>query len=288
MVCSFRKRFYKRIKSFLAICCFLLPTYFIYRYSLVKGGPLCMKSTCSCETCITDRGVSHWFDKRFNSSIQPQLTSDNEKIPQEDLLWWLGLQSRFPTLSNAHSRLFDGMPKSDPFKTNNSCLCRRCAVVGNSGNLKGSNYGQLIDSQDFVIRMNKAVTKGHESDVGKKTTHHFMYPESAKDLEPNIHLVLVPFKPHDLLWFVNALSKRNNMLTYKRVKRYIKADRDKSSFIQPFSSISTINGPSTMGVILPLGCWHSSSGFTSVISCRCSATVQTGRVTGTIIGKITG
>eukprot|EP00061_Rhincodon_typus_P009434 g32937.t1 len=60
--------------------------------------------------------------------------------------------------------------------------------------------------------MNRAVTKGHESDVGKKTTHHFMYPESAKDLEPNVHLVLVPFKPHDLLWFANVLTNKNFFL----------------------------------------------------------------------------
>ncbi|XP_078093122.1 CMP-N-acetylneuraminate-beta-galactosamide-alpha-2,3-sialyltransferase 2-like isoform X2 [Mustelus asterias] len=233
MVCNFRKKFYKRIKSFLAICCFVLPTYFIYSHSRVKKEPLCMKNTCGCEMCISDQGISHWFDKRFNSSIQPQLTSDNDNIPQQILLWWLGLQSRNQKLNIVHSKLFEAMPKSDPSETNHSCHCRTCALVGNSGNLKGSNYGQLIDSQDFVIRMNRAVTKGHESDVGKRTTHHFMYPESAKDLEPNVHLILVPFKPQDLLWFTNVLSNRKHILIYRRVKSHIKADRDKISIFHP-------------------------------------------------------
>ncbi|XP_067856245.1 CMP-N-acetylneuraminate-beta-galactosamide-alpha-2,3-sialyltransferase 2-like [Heptranchias perlo] len=226
-------RSYKTIKSFLAICCFVSPTYIIYRLYLVREGPPCMKKSCGCETCITDQGVSHWFDKRFNSRIEPLLTSDNQNIPPAVLLWWLGLQSKHPKLSFVHSRLFEIMPKSDPLKTDDFCRCRRCAIVGNSKNLKGSNYGELIDSQDFVIRMNRAVTKGYELDVGKKTTHHFMYPESAQDLEPNIHLVLVPFKPRDIWWFSNVLSNGNSASSYTRLKRYIKVDKDKAAIFHP-------------------------------------------------------
>ncbi|XP_020390909.1 CMP-N-acetylneuraminate-beta-galactosamide-alpha-2,3-sialyltransferase 2-like [Rhincodon typus] len=227
------RKFYKRKKFFLVICCFVLPLYFLYSHSLVKEGPQSLKKTCSCETCISDRGISRWFDVRFNSSIQPQLTRRNENIPQDILLWWLGLQSRHPRLSMMYSRLFEVMPKFNPIKNGHSCNCRRCAIVGNSGNLKGSNYGQLIDSQDYVIRMNRAVTKGHESDVGKKTTHHFMYPESAKDLEPNVHLVLVPFKPHDLLWFANVLTNKNFFLTHRKLKGHITADSNKVIIFHP-------------------------------------------------------
>lgn len=39
-----------------------------------------------------------------------------------------------------------------------------------------------------------------------RTTHHFMYPESAVDLGPGVHLVLVPFKPLDLQWVASAFS----------------------------------------------------------------------------------
>uniref|UniRef100_UPI00398E7729 CMP-N-acetylneuraminate-beta-galactosamide- alpha-2,3-sialyltransferase 2-like isoform X2 n=1 Tax=Pristiophorus japonicus TaxID=55135 RepID=UPI00398E7729 len=233
MVCHFKMRFHTRIKSLLAICCFVPSMFFIYRLSLVKEGPLCMKRSCSCETCITDRGISHWFDQRFNSSIEPQLTKSNDKIPQDVLLWWLRLQSRRLKLSQVVSRLFEVVPKTAPPLATTPCWCRRCAVVGNSGNLKGSNYGKLIDSQHLVIRMNKAVTKGYEADVGSKTTHHFMYPESAQDLQPNVHLVLVPFKPRDLLWFANAFSAENHMSTFMRVRKHIKADQDKVVIFHP-------------------------------------------------------
>lgn len=54
--------------------------------------------------------------------------------------------------------------------------------------------------------MNRATTLGFELDVGSKTTHHFMYPESAVDLNPGVHLVLLPFKLRDLQWVASALS----------------------------------------------------------------------------------
>lgn len=47
---------------------------------------------------------------------------------------------------------------------------RTCAIVGNSGNLRGSNYGPIIDSHDVVLRMNDVVIEGYETDVGRKTT----------------------------------------------------------------------------------------------------------------------
>jgi hypothetical protein len=54
--------------------------------------------------------------------------------------------------------------------------------------------------------MNQAPTVGFEKDVGSRTTHHFMYPESAKNLPANVSFVLVPFKALDLMWIASALS----------------------------------------------------------------------------------
>ncbi|KAK2830080.1 hypothetical protein Q5P01_018011 [Channa striata] len=83
---------------------------------------------------------------------------------------------------------------------------RFCAVVGNSVNLKGSRYGPLIDFHDIVIRINHGSTKGYESDVGTKTTHHVMYPESAVQLDNTTHLVFTPFKMKDLLWLQKTFT----------------------------------------------------------------------------------
>ncbi|XP_006886417.1 PREDICTED: alpha-N-acetylgalactosaminide alpha-2,6-sialyltransferase 2 [Elephantulus edwardii] len=50
--------------------------------------------------------------------------------------------------------------------------CIRCAVVGNGGILNGSRQGQNIDAHDYVFRLNGAVIKGFEEDVGTKTSFY--------------------------------------------------------------------------------------------------------------------
>ncbi|XP_037664568.1 alpha-N-acetylgalactosaminide alpha-2,6-sialyltransferase 2 isoform X4 [Choloepus didactylus] len=50
--------------------------------------------------------------------------------------------------------------------------CVRCAVVGNGGILNGSRQGLHIDTHDYVFRLNGAVIKGFEHDVGTKTSFY--------------------------------------------------------------------------------------------------------------------
>ncbi|XP_069021501.1 alpha-N-acetylgalactosaminide alpha-2,6-sialyltransferase 2 isoform X2 [Embiotoca jacksoni] len=50
--------------------------------------------------------------------------------------------------------------------------CVRCAVVGNGGILRGSGQGKSIDGHNFVFRMNGAVIRGFEDDVGTKTSFY--------------------------------------------------------------------------------------------------------------------
>ncbi|XP_075072999.1 alpha-N-acetylgalactosaminide alpha-2,6-sialyltransferase 2-like [Mixophyes fleayi] len=56
----------------------------------------------------------------------------------------------------------------DNWKGSSSCI--RCAVVGNAGILNGSGMGKEIDGHDYVFRVNGAITKGFEKDVGNRTS----------------------------------------------------------------------------------------------------------------------
>lgn len=54
--------------------------------------------------------------------------------------------------SEVVEKLFQVIPDADLYMDAGPERCRTCAVVGNSGNLKGSRYGPLIDYSDVIIR----------------------------------------------------------------------------------------------------------------------------------------
>ncbi|GCB68558.1 hypothetical protein scyTo_0005321 [Scyliorhinus torazame] len=187
------------------------------------------QKTCACDRCVGDPGVSQWFDEHFDQDILPLWTKANMKLDPDVYNWWVMLQPQFKphNLKDVLSKLFLIVPGENPYSSWNRSRCRRCAVVGNSGNLHQSHYGADINSHDFIMRMNQAPTIGFETDVGSRTTHHFMYPESAKNLPANISFVLVPFKTLDLLWITSALSMGEIRFTYAPVKQFLRVDKDK-------------------------------------------------------------
>uniref|UniRef100_A0A4W6EG72 ST3 beta-galactoside alpha-2,3-sialyltransferase 2 n=1 Tax=Lates calcarifer TaxID=8187 RepID=A0A4W6EG72_LATCA len=186
--------------------------------------------SCGCiESCVSDLGQSGWFSQRYDPKQKPVLRDTNNNFDPEALRWWLGLQrsGNDQTLEEVMSEMFKVISPPTVNFSPLSTLCRSCAVVGNSGNLRRSGHGSLIDSHTFVIRMNKAVTRGFEKDVGNRTTHHFLYPESAVDVAKGVSLVLLPFKLRDLEWLTSALSTGKVKMTYMRVKDRVEADKDK-------------------------------------------------------------
>uniref|UniRef100_A0A8C8RCA0 CMP-N-acetylneuraminate-beta-galactosamide-alpha-2,3-sialyltransferase 1 n=1 Tax=Pelusios castaneus TaxID=367368 RepID=A0A8C8RCA0_9SAUR len=191
---------------------------------------------CSCNTCVSELGLSFWFDERFNQTTPPFLTTQNAFIPEESYKWWLKLQgeSNPKNINDTIKELFEIIPgDGEQLLEGGSSRCRRCAVVGNSGNLKQSQYGQDIDAHDFVFRMNRAPTAGFESDVGSKTTHHFVYPESFRDLAENVSMIVIPFKTLDLRWIVSALTTGTIGFTYAPVPRKIKVKKEKILVYHP-------------------------------------------------------
>ncbi|XP_038616460.1 CMP-N-acetylneuraminate-beta-galactosamide-alpha-2,3-sialyltransferase 1 [Tachyglossus aculeatus] len=193
-------------------------------------------SSCGCRRCISEPKLSPWFDARFNQTVQPLLTPQNTLVPEDTYKWWLNLQrEKEPrSLNETLRELFATIPgDADPLLGKGAPACRRCAVVGNSGNLKQSHYGPDIDSHDFVLRMNRAPTVGFEADVGSKTTHHFMYPESFTELAANVSMILVPFKTTDLQWVVSAITKGTINFTYVPVPRKIKVSKEKILIYHP-------------------------------------------------------
>jgi len=45
--------------------------------------------SCICPSCIADKGVSEWFDQRYDHKQQPYLTGRDDDIDPLSLKWWL-------------------------------------------------------------------------------------------------------------------------------------------------------------------------------------------------------
>ncbi|XP_065137859.1 CMP-N-acetylneuraminate-beta-galactosamide-alpha-2,3-sialyltransferase 1-like isoform X1 [Paramisgurnus dabryanus] len=190
---------------------------------------------CACDRCVRDLKDDDWFLKRFNPTIQTMMNKNNRMLKKDVYRWWKGLQpiSSKQAFEDVVDTLFELFPDEDHYVETNLYRCRTCAVVGNSGNLLKSHYGELIDNHDFVLRINKGPTKGYERDVGSKTTHRIIYPESAVNLGNLTHLVLVPFKILDLRWLISVFTTKHIKRTYKQVQSTVDADIDRVMIVHP-------------------------------------------------------
>ncbi|XP_065705976.2 CMP-N-acetylneuraminate-beta-galactosamide-alpha-2,3-sialyltransferase 2-like [Patagioenas fasciata] len=226
----------RRMQVVLALCgllalwqCFRAPS---DNLGPLPGAPSLLNTPAA--RCTAGANSSAWFHTRYDAAMGPLLTGAAHELSPDVVRWWLTLQGH-PNgiqLQDIIQQLFTVLPAptSDMWDPSR---CRTCAVVGNSGRLNGSGHGLEIDAHDWVLRMNRAKVAGFELDVGMRTTHHFMYPESAVNLGPGVHLVLVPFKPLDLQWVASAFSTGALTRTYTRVKQFIKADRNKVLVLSP-------------------------------------------------------
>ncbi|KAJ8403066.1 hypothetical protein AAFF_G00359820 [Aldrovandia affinis] len=211
------------------------PSSYLFKFAFRLSDNLLSKGPCACTECITHADEDPWFMERFNQSMPPLMSEKNSMLSEDTYRWWQWLQSEKQpaNYSEVVHRLFQLVPGEERYMDSGPSRCRTCAVVGNSGNLKGSKYGPLIDSSDFVIRMNQAPTLGYERDVGSRTTHHVLYPESAKNLPNDTSLLLIPYKTLDLQWIMSALTTGTIKHTYVPVMSKIKANKDKVLIYSP-------------------------------------------------------
>ncbi|KAL5998547.1 Sialyltransferase-like protein 2 [Asimina triloba] len=64
----------------------------------------------------------------------------------------------------------------------------RCAVIGNSGDLLKTNFGEEIDGYDAVVRENGAPIQNYTKYVGRKSTFRLLNRGSAKALDKVVEL----------------------------------------------------------------------------------------------------
>ncbi|KAK3558067.1 hypothetical protein QTP86_007309 [Hemibagrus guttatus] len=206
-----------------------------FRYRLNDVFDLTTPTTaCACMSCVMEAQEDPWFRERFDHRVPKLLNRANSNLTALTYNWWMKLQP-FKTVnfSDMVDPLFSLFRDEEHYNDSSSDRCRTCAVVGNSANLIRSHYGAIIDAHTFVFRMNHAPVNGYERDVGLKTTHRAMYPESAVDLDNSTHLVLMPFKVLDLQWLISAFTKQNITQTYRKVKATVKANRNKVMIVNP-------------------------------------------------------
>lgn len=104
-------------------------------------------------------------------------------------------------------------------------------------------------SQLFTVlsRMNKARTSGYERDVGSRTTHHIIYPESAIDLDNTTSLVFFPFKTLDLQWLPGAITTGSHITLWVTILLWLVHQSVTPCVFQRLHSNSGWN----VGLILP-------------------------------------
>ncbi|XP_020858145.1 alpha-N-acetylgalactosaminide alpha-2,6-sialyltransferase 2 isoform X1 [Phascolarctos cinereus] len=149
------------------------------------------------------------YGRLFTQELWDQLSQQNAPYG------WRGLsyQAIASTLSllntSANAQLFD-------FSVKQRLGCIRCAVVGNGGILNGSRQGLQIDSHDFVFRLNGAVIKGYEKDVGTKTSFYGFTVNTMKNsLGAYKHLGFTSVPKHQDLHYIFIPSNIRDYLMLK-------------------------------------------------------------------------
>ncbi|XP_018092858.1 ST3 beta-galactoside alpha-2,3-sialyltransferase 2, gene 2 S homeolog isoform X2 [Xenopus laevis] len=152
---------------------------------------------CICGLCRQEnRKRTEFFETRFNGTIEPLLLGKDQDMSDHVKEWWLRLQGRNngSDIQKVLEQMFKVVSTENLYLEQDNRPCRRCAVVGNSGNLKGSRYGKKIDSHGLIFSTYTRVKKFIQADKDKVlifnpsffkyvhdnwTNHHGKYPSTG-------------------------------------------------------------------------------------------------------------
>ncbi|WOL17605.1 sialyltransferase-like protein 2 [Canna indica] len=133
--------------------------------------------------------VATWEQVRNSSTILTKEFIDSLPNGWEEYAWRRinkGVQ-----LGNCRNRtlcmekLTSVLPETPPFVPRQF---GRCAVIGNSGDLLKTNFGEEIDGYDAVVRENGAPIQNYTKYVGRKSTFRLLNRGSAKALDKVVEL----------------------------------------------------------------------------------------------------
>ncbi|MFT7819429.1 alpha-N-acetylgalactosaminide alpha-2,6-sialyltransferase 1-like [Arapaima gigas] len=195
----------------------------------MSEGPCCVRVASAFQTCQSSfRGTA---DLEFNRSFVPniQLFMQREHLNVSEWNRLAHFNNPFGFMGYHYrdiKKAVDLIPEVKdynllPVPSTNKSGCVRCAVVGTGGILNGSRMGKEIDSHDYVFRMNGAVVRGHEEDVGSRTS---VYVHTAHSLvsshytlqkygfsvpsDEGVKYVLIPEGLRDFQWLHGLLQMK--------------------------------------------------------------------------------
>ncbi|XP_065833839.1 CMP-N-acetylneuraminate-beta-galactosamide-alpha-2,3-sialyltransferase 2-like isoform X3 [Oscarella lobularis] len=139
---------------------------------------------------------SKWFCDRYDKSLKVMWSRSDSSISTESIEAIRSSKvdkftdERFRAISADALRTISSKDIFSQWRKAKGTIS--CAVVGNSDNLSGSDYGLVIDSHDVVFRMNAAATKGYGKDVGVKTTFQTLYSCIANSYQKPNKILVIP------------------------------------------------------------------------------------------------
>ncbi|XP_017742072.1 PREDICTED: CMP-N-acetylneuraminate-beta-galactosamide-alpha-2,3-sialyltransferase 1-like [Rhinopithecus bieti] len=111
----------------------------------------CLSEVQTCSACLHMPDESDWFDRCFDSTVEP-LQKPQDPMSSDALILWLGLKGvkSEKEVENKQQQLIKTPPPCPLGHVVSNC--QFCAVVGNSRSPRSSGLGFRINQHEVVLR----------------------------------------------------------------------------------------------------------------------------------------